>query len=491
MTAAYLTGSSSTNQPLNVQPQHPAVAQVFGIPEIVLHIFSFLNEDADKKSVVLVSRFFLVIGTFANFKRIYGIDSLKYAISKKSIETVTRLVNRYLYSDENRTAFSPMTLSRHALPFACVSGDVTLTKLILENDDLTYEPELQQAVRLALKNREFDAVMSLFKDGLWNDRFGPLFEGNWLICAIIEDGNISLLTQLLLDSRVDPSARSNFPLKTACKNGRSFQVELLLQNSRLKLSEEDLTLIVAASKCGDARTVKMLLDDDRIDFSQKSREATRSASQNSHAAAIKVLLTHSKTKDAFISDKNADRLYDDVLFSMSKTGDLEVVVLLLSNPNIRPEGGAPIRTAVSQGHPEVVKALLEAGIVDVSFKGEVVANLDDHPQVIQATQNVKKFKKPSEAFGALQEMLTGKIEDKAILSEPPPPPAPKKPKPVVPTEPVVVPTEPVAPTGSAKANPSIPEKKEEKTIFQKMFGFVNSLFSPFRSLFHWFYKKLF
>ena len=430
----------------------------------------------------------MIVGTFANFKRIYGNDSLKYAISKKSIETVARLVNGYFYSDENRTAFSPMTLSRHALPFACVSGDAPLTKLILESDAVTCEPQLHQAIKLAIKNRGFDGVMVLLKDG---ERFDPSFDNNWLICAITEHGNVSLLEQLLLDKRVDPSARSNLPLKTACKNGRSVQVELLLQNSHLKLSEADLTLIVAASKSGDARTVKMLLDDDRIDFSQKSREAAKSASQNGHAAAIKVLLTHSKTKDAFISDKNADRLYDDVLYSMSKAGDLEVVLLLLSNPNIRSWGGAPIRAAVSHGHPEVVKALLKAGIVDDRFKGEGTANLDDHPQVIQATKNVKKFKKTGEALSSLEEMLTGQIEDKAILSEPPPPPAPKKPKPVLAAKPVVAPTESVAPTGSAKANPSTPEKKEEKTIFQKMFGIVTSLFSPFRSLFHWFYKKLF
>jgi ankyrin repeat protein len=245
-----------------------------------------------------------------------------------------------------------------AFVISCGAGDMTLVELLLEHPKIVPYANENEAICMASAHGNVEVVRKLMDiptvDPSCNGRDVALL-------MAVKAGNTEIVKLLLQDEGVDPSAENNTSLLTAAYCGWDDLIQVLLQDPRVIVREHLASAIFQAccSAVENVNVVRMLLEKMEDPISEQGNEYLMEAVANGHYEIVRFLLELQVAHPFFagshafiaacrdnclqlvqyyltIPGFDASVQNNLALIEASANGNMEVVRLLLLQPNVHP-----------------------------------------------------------------------------------------------------------------------------------------------------------
>ena len=217
----------------------------------------------------------------------------------------------------------PASSDQYALQIACFKGSTEIVRLLLADPRVDPSENDQSALRTACGRGRTEIVRLLLAD----PRVDPSVAEELLSDAIY-DHYIEIVRLLLADPRVDPSVQEQAALRAACLRGYAEIVRVLLADPRVDPSAEEQDALQSACNNDQTEVVRILLADPRVDPSANEQYAIRTACSNGYTELVRLLLADPRV-DPSIDDN--DSLSDAIIYK-----NIEIARLLLADPRVNP-----------------------------------------------------------------------------------------------------------------------------------------------------------
>lgn len=207
---------------------------------------------------------------------------------------------------------------------------------------------------------------NIIKSLLYNDRFDPLTENNFLMATAAKYEYQEIIKFLLMDNRIDVNVGNGKPLYRACMLQSHEMIKLLLGHPKLKITKSIMSILISCCEFGKDISAQLLLEDGRFDPSINNNKAIIEAARNGMKEVVKILLKDDRV-DPSDQDNEAivaacsDLDKNDKNYITNRNNKTEIVKLLLLDKRVDPfaKNNLSFITACRSGYYEIVSLLVE------------------------------------------------------------------------------------------------------------------------------------